>query len=72
MYLKSLALAGAMALISGAAAAACSNDTKLSSLTNAFPAYEVMTNAMKACGNFEPELDKDHRLKLQDAMSANP
>jgi ABC-type glycerol-3-phosphate transport system substrate-binding protein len=72
MKLKTFAIAGTLMLTAPSAWAACSNDVPLSSLTNAFPAYEVMTDAMKACGNFEPELDKDHRLKLQDALSANP
>ena len=72
MRFKTLALASTLLFAGPSAWAACSNDVPLSSLSNAFPAYEVMTDAMKACGNFEPELDKDHRLKLQDALSAEP
>ena len=75
MNLKSILLAGAMAVVGGGAMAAshgCSNDVAAKSLTNAFPAYVIMTDVMTACGNFEAELDKDHRLKLQDAFSTNP
>lgn len=73
MYLKTLALAGAASLLaSGTAFAACENAVPAKSLTNAFPAYVIMTDVMTSCGNFEAELDKDHRLKLNDAFSVNP
>jgi len=52
--------------------AQCNNTVAAKSLTNAFPAYVIMTDVMKSCGNFEAVLDKDHRLKVQDAFSTNP
>ncbi len=72
MNFKPILLAGALALASPTAWAACSNNVPIKSLSNAFPAYSIMTDAMKSCGSFVPELDKDHRLKLQDAFTANP
>ncbi len=73
MKLKHLLYAGAMLMAGTAGAtAACENTVAAKSLTNAFPAYVIMTDVMKSCGNFEAELDKDHRLKLQDAFSTNP
>lgn len=74
MKLKSILLAGAMAVTAGAAFADghCANETEVKSLTNAFPAYVIMTDVMKSCGSFAAELDKDHRLKLNDAFSVNP
>ena len=74
MKLKTIILTAGLTFASSAAFADghCKNDVPVSSLTNAFPAYEVMTDAMKACGNVTAELDKDHRLKMMDAFSANP
>ena len=61
-----------MALIGSGAMADCENTVPVKSLTNAFPAYVIMTDVMKGCGNFEAELDKDHRLKVQDVLSSDP
>ena len=73
MNLKKSGLFGAAALlVSGSAFAQCENTVSVKSLTNAFPAYVIMTDVMTACGNFEAELDKDHRLKLNDAFSVDP
>jgi multiple sugar transport system substrate-binding protein len=72
MKLKQLLYVGAMMLFGSSAMAACENSLPVKSLTNAFPAYVIMTDVMKTCGNFEAELDIDHRLKLNDAFSANP
>jgi len=73
MKLKHILYAGALMLAgTSVASAACENTVAAKSLTNAFPAYVIMTDVMKSCGNFQPELDKDHRLKLQDAFSTNP
>ena len=75
MQLKPILMASAMALMAGSAFAdghACANDIPVKTISNAFPAYEVLTGAMAACGNVESELDKDHRLKIVDAFSANP
>ena len=73
MYFKKSGLLSAAALLaSGSAFADCENTVPAKSLTNAFPAYVIMTDVMTACGNFEAELDKDHRLKLNDAFSVDP
>lgn len=63
-----LAMGGSIANAGGH----CENDVPLKTISNAFPAYEVMTGAMAECGNVESELDKDHRLKIVDAFSAKP
>ncbi|MDE0112776.1 MAG: extracellular solute-binding protein [Albidovulum sp.] len=72
MITKPIIFAGAMALIGSGAMADCENTVPVKSLTNAFPAYVIMTDVMKGCGNFEAELDKDHRLKVQDVLSSDP
>ena len=73
MFLKKLSIAAAVtALAAGAATADCTNDVSVRTISNAFPAYESMAAAMQACGNVTSELDKDHRLKIVDAFSANP
>ncbi len=73
MYLKKVSIAAAVSvLIAGAAHADCSNSVPIKTISNAFPAYEVLTGAMAECGNVSSELDKDHRLKIVDAFSANP
>ena len=72
MRMKPLMLSGVLAVTANFAAAHCHNDVPVKTISNAFPAYEIMTAAMQACGNVESELDKDHRLKIVDAFSANP
>ena len=72
MTMKSLIMAGAMALSANYAMAHCHNDVPIKHIANAFPAHELLAAAMAECGNFESELDKDHRLKIVDAFSANP
>ena len=72
MKLRSILLTGAMIVTGHMAAADCTNDVPVKTISNAFPAYEIMTAVMQACGNVESELDKDHRLKIVDAFSANP
>ncbi|MEX0283226.1 MAG: ABC transporter substrate-binding protein [Paracoccaceae bacterium] len=72
MKLKSILLSGAFAVSASYAAAHCHNEVPIKTISNAFPAYEVLTAAMAECGNVESELDKDHRLKIVDAFSANP
>lgn len=61
-----------MAAVGTVSWADCTNDVPVKTISNAFPAYEIMTGVMQACGNVESELDKDHRLKIVDAFSANP
>lgn len=72
MKMKTILLAGAMSVAATFASAACQNAVPIKHIANAFPAHEVLAAAMAECGNFESELDKDHRLKIVDAFSANP
>ena len=65
------ALAAAFAT---APAAACDfrNDTPVKMLSAGFEAWKVVTDAMKECGNFSPELDQEFRTKQPAAFQANP
>ena len=74
MYLKKLALAGAVSLMGSAAFAACSyeNDVPLKSLSAGFEAWKAVTDAMAECGNFQAELDQEFRTKQPAAFEANP
>ena len=72
LMLKTILMAGAFSVAAVGGALACTNDVPVKTISNAFPAYETMTGVMQACGNVESELDKDHRLKIVDAFSANP
>ena len=74
MFIKKIALAGAVSLFASGAAVACSyeNTVPLKSLTAGFEAWKAVTDAMAACGNFEPELDQEFRTKQPAAFAANP
>ena len=73
MFVKKITVAAAVSvLVVSTAYADCTNTVPVKTISNAFPAYEIMTDVMKGCGNVESELDKDHRLKIVDAFSANP
>ena len=74
MYLKKLALAGAVSLLGTTAFAACSyeNDVPLKSLSAGFEAWKAVTDAMAECGNFQAELDQEFRTKQPAAFEANP
>mmetsp|Transcript_22381 Transcript_22381/g.35884 ORF Transcript_22381/g.35884 Transcript_22381/m.35884 type:complete len:406 (+) Transcript_22381:459-1676(+) len=74
MYLKKLALAGAVSLLGTSAFAACSyeNTVPLKSLTAGFEAWKAVTDAMAECGNFQAELDQEFRTKQPAAFEANP
>ncbi|WP_223426219.1 ABC transporter substrate-binding protein [Tateyamaria pelophila] len=74
MYLKKLALAGAVSLMGTSAFAACSyeNTVPLKSLTAGFEAWKAVTDAMAECGNFQAELDQEFRTKQPAAFEANP
>jgi ABC-type glycerol-3-phosphate transport system substrate-binding protein len=73
MFLKPLALAGAMALAAtGAAACDFQNTVPLKSLTAGFEAWKVVTTAMAKCGNVQAELDQEFRTKQPAAFAANP
>lgn len=74
MFLKKIALAGAMSLMGSAAFAACSyeNTTPVKSLSAGFEAWKAVTDAMAECGNFQAELDQEFRTKQPAAFEANP
>lgn len=74
MYLKKLALAGAVSLMGTSAFAACAfeNTVPLKSLTAGFEAWKAATDAMAECGNFQAELDQEFRTKQPAAFEANP
>ena len=74
MYLKKLALAGAVSLMGTAAFAGCSyeNTVPLKSLSAGFEAWKAVTDAMAECGNFQAELDQEFRTKQPAAFEANP
>ena len=74
MYLKKLALAGAISLLGSTAFAACSyeNTVPLKSLSAGFEAWKAVTDAMSECGNFQAELDQEFRTKQPAAFEANP
>lgn len=70
-----IALTAVFALgVPSTAMAQCSiqNDTPLTMLSNSFEAWKIMSDAMTSCGNFEGTLDADYRLKVNDALAANP
>jgi ABC-type glycerol-3-phosphate transport system substrate-binding protein len=74
MYMKKLALAGAVSLLGTSAFAACAyeNTVPLKSLTAGFEAWKAVTDAMAECGNFQAELDQEFRTKQPAAFEANP
>ncbi len=74
MKLKSLALAGAVALLGTGAYADCAmtNTTTVKSLTAGFEAWKAVTDAMAECGMVEAELDQEFREKQPAAFAANP
>jgi len=74
MFIKKIALAGAVSLAGTTAMADCSfeNDVPLKSLTAGFEAWKAVTDAMAECGNFEAELDQEFREKQPEAFAANP
>lgn len=74
MFLRKIALAGAVSLMGSAAFAACSyeNDVPIKSLSAGFEAWKAVTDAMAECGNFQAELDQEFRTKQPAAFEANP
>ncbi|MBW4710372.1 extracellular solute-binding protein [Roseobacter sp. YSTF-M11] len=74
MFLKKIALAGAVSLMGSAGFAACSyeNTTPIKSLSAGFEAWKAVTDAMAECGNFQAELDQEFRTKQPAAFEANP
>ncbi|AEI92512.1 ABC transporter substrate-binding protein [Roseobacter litoralis] len=74
MFLKRIALAGAISLLGSAAFAACSfeNEVPIKSLSAGFEAWKAVTDAMAECGSFQAELDQEFRTKQPAAFEANP
>lgn len=75
MKLRTIALAGAMTLMTASSAFAdCAyrNDVPLRSLTAGFEAWKAVTGAMSECGNYQAELDQEFRTKQPAAFAANP
>lgn len=77
MYVKRLALAGAVAVAATGAYAdghGCSfeNASEVTMLSAAFEAWVAVTDAMAACGNFAPELDQEFRTKQPEGFAADP
>ena len=74
MFLKKIALAGAISLLGSGAWAACAfeNTVPLKSLSAGFEAWKAVTDAMAECGNFQAELDQEFRTKQPAAFEASP
>jgi multiple sugar transport system substrate-binding protein len=74
MFLKRIALAGAVSLAGSAAFAGCAyeNQVPIKSLSAGFEAWKAVTDAMAECGNFQAELDQEFRTKQPAAFEANP
>jgi ABC-type glycerol-3-phosphate transport system substrate-binding protein len=74
MFMKKIALAGAISLLGSGAWAACAfeNTVPLKSLSAGFEAWKAVTDAMAECGNFQAELDQEFRTKQPAAFEANP
>ncbi len=74
MKLKTLAMAGAMSLITSVAWAGCAfeNAVPVKSLSAGFQAWKSVTEAMGECGNVEAELDQEFRTKQPAAFAASP
>lgn len=79
MFVKRLALAGAVSIAATAAAQAdahfsCDfeNQTEVTMLSAAFEAWVAVTDHMAACGNFSPELDQEFRTKQPEGFAASP
>ena len=74
MFLKKIAIAGAISLMASVAWAGCAfeNTVPVKSLTAGFEAWKAVTGAMAECGNVEPELDQEFRTKQPAAFAANP
>lgn len=74
MKMKTLLMAGAVAVTATGAWAECAfqNDTPVKTLSAGFEAWKSVTEAMAECGNVEAELDQEFRTKQPAAFAANP
>ena len=74
MFLKRLALAGAMVLMTGSAMADCSISCRVSIIGNEFPAIHAVADGAKACsgGEVKANLTADHQKLNVAGMTGNP
>ncbi|NOC92280.1 ABC transporter substrate-binding protein [Ruegeria sp. HKCCD6604] len=73
MKLKTILMAGAMSIATGAwADCAFENEVPLKSLSAGFEAWKAVTDAMAECGNFSASLDQEFREKQPEAFAADP
>jgi trehalose/maltose transport system substrate-binding protein len=74
MFLKRLALAGAMVLMTGSAMADCSISGRVSIIGNEFPAIHAVADGAKACsgGEVKANLTADHQKLNVAGMTGNP
>lgn len=72
--IKRLILCAVLAAAFANPAAACGfqNAVPVKMLSAGFEAWKVVSDAMKACGNFSPELDQEFRTKQPAAFAADP
>lgn len=74
MFLKKIALAGAITLLSSTAYAECAINGSVSILANDFPATQAVTAAAGKCtgGEVKSNLTKDHKDIMVAALTSNP
>jgi len=75
MMFRTLAAAGAIAVLAGGSASAeCAfrNEMPVKILSAGFEAWKAVTDAMAECGNVEAELDQEFRTKQPQAFAADP
>jgi trehalose/maltose transport system substrate-binding protein len=74
MFLKRLALAGALVLMTGSAMADCNISGRVSIIGNEFPAIHAVADGAKACsgGEVKANLTADHQKLNVAGMTGNP
>jgi ABC-type glycerol-3-phosphate transport system substrate-binding protein len=74
MQIKTIALAGAVALLGSTAMADCAfeNTSEVRMLSAGFEAWKAVADAMAECGMVEAELDQEFRTKQPAAFAADP
>ena len=74
MHSKTALVLAALLLTASSAHATCAykNTVPVKAYFAAFPAWKVIAEAMKECGNFTAELDQEIRSKGAPALAVNP
>ena len=74
MFMKKLALASALVLMSGPVMAACNIDGRVSIVGNEFPAIHAVADGAKVCsgGDVKANLTADHQKINVAGMTGNP